>query len=67
MATTTKLSSSDWTAIKWYANEYGYKIKDMFVWPLIRLRNSENEVVDINISDIKAKYKGRPKGKKPRA
>lgn len=67
MSAQSKLSTTDWNAIKWYAAEFNYKIKDMIVWPMIRLRNQEDEIVDINISDIKAKYNGRKKAKKPSA
>lgn len=59
-----KLTSSDWTAIKWYMNEFGYKIKDMMVYPTVRFRDKNNEIVDVDLFGIKEKYKGRPRAKK---
>lgn len=60
-----KLTSSDWTAIKWYMNEFGYKIKDMMVYPTVRFRNKDNEIVDVvDLFSIKEKYKARPRAKK---
>ena len=59
-----KLTSSDWTAIKWYMNLMGYKIKDMMVWPIVRFRDSKNEIIDVELFGIKEKYKKRPRAKK---
>lgn len=56
-----KLRATDWTAIKWYMKEFNFTIKDLAAGPIIRFRNKKNEVVDINIFDIKAKYVARPR------
>lgn len=58
------LSGTDWRAIKWYASECGFKVKDMTEGPIIVFRNANNEKIKVNIADVKTKYAGRPK-KKP--
>jgi hypothetical protein len=58
-----KFRPSDWTAVNWYMKEHNYTIKDMTVWPFIRLRDKSNNVVDVNIDNIKSKYKNRSKAK----
>lgn len=58
-----KLRPSDWTAINWYCKEFEYTCKDFIVWPIIRLRDKQNKIVDVNIANIKAKYEARPRKK----
>lgn len=57
-------STSDWKAIQWYAEERGWKIKDMMVFPTVRFRNTKGEIEDVDLSHVKAKYQGRPRSKK---
>lgn len=58
------LTTADWKAIKWYADEHEYKNKDLIVYPTIRYRNKKNEIVDVELTHIKAKYAARPRNKK---
>ena len=45
--------------------ERGWKIRDMMTYPTVRrYRNSKNEIEDVNLFTIKAKYKARPRSKK---
>jgi hypothetical protein len=60
----SKLRPADWTAIKWYMKENNYTVKDLMVWPFVRFRDKNNEIVDVNIGNIKAKYTHRTKDKK---
>lgn len=60
------LTATDWRAIKWYASEYGYVVRDMTEGPMIVFRNANNDKIKINISDVKVKYTGRPKNKPTR-
>lgn len=57
-------TSSDWKAIQWYAEERGWKIRDMMVYPMVRYRTSENKVEDVNLQHIKVKYQARTRSKK---
>lgn len=57
-------TNSDWKAIQWYAEERGWKIRDMMVYPTVRYRTSANKVEDVELQHIKAKYKARPRSKK---
>ena len=57
------LTATDWNAIKWYMKHRKYTMRDMMAGPMVRFRDKENNVVEVNISNIKAKYAGRNKGK----
>lgn len=59
-----KFTGSDWRAIKWYMQEFKYKIRDLSVWPNVRFRDSDNKVIDVNITHIRGQYNTRPKASK---
>lgn len=57
------LSIADWNAIKWYASEHKYTIRDLMKGPIVVYRDGSDQKVDVNIQHIKDKYKARPRKK----
>ena len=55
------LTGSDWTAIEWYLKHRGWTMRDMMAWPIVKFRDKDDKIVEINIADVKAKYQGRNK------
>ena len=60
----SSLTAANWKAIKWYADENELKNKDLIVYPTIRFRNKKNEIVDVQLDHIMAKFKARPRNRK---
>lgn len=46
------LSKSDWNAIKWYAEQRDYTIRDMMAGPIVIYRNKDDKKVRVNINFI---------------
>lgn len=57
-------TAAQWKAINWYKEYRGWTIRDMAAGPIIRFRDENDKIQDINIEHVLAKYRGRPKGKK---
>lgn len=55
----SKLTATDWTAIKWYKTFMGYTMRDMMAWPMVAFRDTNDKKVLVNLMDIKAKYAAR--------
>jgi len=50
------MTATDWNAIKWYASNFSYTVKDMVEGPMIVFRDTSNNKVKVNLHDIKMKY-----------
>lgn len=59
-------TTTEWKAIKWYADGHGYTIRDMMKGPIVVFRDNNDDTVDVNIYDIKKSYAGRARGAKNR-
>ena len=55
------LTATEWNAIGWYMKHRKYTMRDMMAGPMVRFRDKDDEIVEVNISDIKLKYAGRNK------